>query len=249
MLVTRTVHGPMLVPPADAYVGQALIRLGDYAPAERLAWVPYLMDARVVLDLGANLGAHTLAFAVLAPEALVIAVEPQWPLYCALTGSLALTGAAVRVRAKWCALGDEPGALQVPFLDYLAPNNFGGLTLVEDYRAIPHETVRVERVDNWHLERCDFAKLDVEGAELGVLAGMAATVARCRPVLSVEADRAAQVPALIDWLLARDYRVYWHRPPLGPLWPGIVSHNLLAVPPERLQPEVGEDWIDEEVTS
>ena len=50
--------------------------------------------------------------------------------------------------------------------------------------------------------------------ELEVLEGAARTIQQFRPRLFLENDRAAQSPALIEHLLALDYRLYWFTPPL-----------------------------------
>ena len=40
------------------------------------------------------------------------------------------------------------------------------------------------------------------------------TIAKHRPALYIENDRAENSPRLIAHLLAADYRLFWHRPPL-----------------------------------
>lgn len=224
-------HGPMLVPPYDVYLSQAVIRLGQYGRREFDAWRPYLPDGGVVLDVGANFGALTFAFAQAVGESgSVVAVEPQYALFAMLCGSTALQGRR-NVRARWCALGRDAGAVRIPPIDYGAPGNFGGLELGRD--ADVGEAVARVTLDSWNLDDVDFIKIDVEGMELDVLAGAEKTIARTRPVMSVEADREHQVADLLAWLTAHDYRAWWHKPELGAIWPGIISINLLAIPRER----------------
>ncbi len=229
-VLASTRWGPMLVPPFDEYVSQALIRLGQYAPTELDTWIPYLPAGGIIVDAGANIGAHTLAFALaVGPSGTVIAVEPQRMLNYMLCGTIALN--AVRnVHVKLCALGREPGQVFIPAIDYGAPGNFGGVELKHTKEG---DSIACVPLDGWKLQQLDFLKVDVEGMELDVLHGASETIGRCRPVISVEADREKNVPATLTWLRLNGYRAWWHRPALGALWPRVVSINLLALPRDR----------------
>jgi hypothetical protein len=58
------------------------------------------------------------------------------------------------------------------------------------------------------LDRCHFLKIDVEGLEQEVLEGASDTLRRFRPRLYVENDRLEKSAALIEHLLALDYRLF-----------------------------------------
>lgn len=232
-IVAQTRHGPMLMPPYDVYLTQAMIRMGEYAPDEFETWEPYLFQESIVVDVGANFGAHTSAFAKRSPFGAVFAIEPQRMLYNMLCGSIALNG-WTHVHAKHVAVGRITGHVNVPPIDYRGFGNFGGLELGKKQEGEP---VPVIRLDDLQLTRADFLKIDVEGMELDVLVGGRETIKRCRPVMSVEADREEQVPQLIERLREWNYRLWWHRPPLGELWPNVVSINLFALPAEKNLPD------------
>jgi hypothetical protein len=57
------------------------------------------------------------------------------------------------------------------------------------------------------------AQVDVEGMELEVLRGAAATIAAYAPVLYVENNRDPKSPAVVRLLAAMDYVCYWHMAP------------------------------------
>ncbi len=52
----------------------------------------------------------------------------------------------------------------------------------------------------------DFIKMDIEGMELRALAGLSATIARCRPTMFVEVDNVNNA-GFMDWVAANDYQV------------------------------------------
>jgi FkbM family methyltransferase len=230
--VVETRTGPMLIPPHDSYVGRALQENGVFSPDEFQGWLPYLPRGGVVLDIGANVGGHTFAFAdAVGPLGTVIAVEPQRMLFAMLSGSQAMHGAK-QVWPRWCAIGAEVGVAFIPELDYDAPNNFGGLSL----RSAGEPVAKVP-LDLWDMPAVDFIKIDVEGMELDVLKGAEQTIRRCRPVLCVEADRNEQYAALLGWGMDHGYTLYLQTPRLGAQWPSVRSKNLLMLPTERGLPE------------
>jgi len=124
----------------------------------------------------------------------------------------------------------------VPNLDYAAAYNFGGVALGESPDG---ERVPLLTVDSLNLPACHLIKIDVEGMESDVIAGAEETIRRFRPVLYLENDREKRSAALIRQLLALDYRLYWHLPPLfNPqnffgasenVFGGIVSANVLGL--------------------
>ncbi len=81
------------------------------------------------------------------------------------------------VYARHAALGDAPGTIRLPKLDYGETNNFGGLSLHNpDCTSKPcvsdwEDTVQVETIDSLHLDNLRFIKADVEGMEIDVLKG------------------------------------------------------------------------------
>ena len=97
---------------------------------------------------------------------------------------------------------------------YAEPGNYGGVALAPGARrgGQPAATwsVPVMTLDGLGVERCRLLKIDVEGMELDVLEGGRALIAAARPIVYVENNDAAKSPALISWLLARDYHLFWH---------------------------------------
>ena len=227
-IIANTKFGPMIVPPYDAYLSKALIRNGEYCPDEFNTWRPYIPRGGIVIDVGANVGAHTMAFAQqVGKSGIVIAIEPQRALFNMLCGSIALCGATHVVTAKNCALGAAFGQVYVPPLDYGSENNFGALDLGERTEGEP---VSMVPLDSWQIQRLNFLKIDVEGMELDVLKGAEETIERTNCIISAEADREDKIDPLIEWLSDHDYKLWWHRPLLGMQWPNIRSINLLCIP-------------------
>jgi FkbM family methyltransferase len=236
-VLTQTRYGQMLINRHDVYIGRALDLYGEWSEGEIDLFRQVLRPGMVAVDAGANIGTHTVAMAqFVAPNGTVYAFEPQRIVFQTLAANVALNSLA-NVFCLQRALGEAPGVLHVPPLDYTVPNNFGG---VELGGATHGERVEIMRIDDLDLPACHLIKIDVEGMELAVLKGAAETIKRCQPLLYVEADRVERRDEVIAWLDAQGYALYWHTVPLyNPtnargnatnVFPGVVSLNVLAIP-------------------
>jgi FkbM family methyltransferase len=195
----------------DKYIGRSLDLYGEFAEAEINLLKHFISPADTIIDVGANVGTHTLplARAVLGGDGGgVIAFEPQRLIYQTLCANLALNS-ITNVCTFQYACGETEGTLLVPFLDPELPNNFAALELGACREG---DEVTMIRLDDLQLSRCRLVKIDVEGMELAVLKGARKLIGRCMPVLYVENDRAEKSEELIDFIASLGYRLYWHRP-------------------------------------
>ncbi len=239
----RTRFGPVLYNRHDIYLGRSIATYGEYSHFETELFRIFAREGATVLDIGANIGYHTLSLSrFVGPKGRVIAFEPQRLIFQLLCANMALNS-VTNVDCRQGAVGGAPGTLLVPPLDYGRDNNFGGLGLGERYAR--GEPVAVIPIDQLQLPACRFIKVDVEGMEIDVLRGAVRTIERFQPALYLENDRREKSPPLIQFLLALDYRLFWHLPPLfNPdnflaaetnIFPGLLSVNLLCLPKSALE--------------
>jgi FkbM family methyltransferase len=232
-------HGPMLYPRGDTYVGRSLDLYGEYSEHEGRLFEQVLGPGHVVVEVGANLGAHTVHLAKLVgPGGAVLAFEPQRPMFYLLCANLALNE-QFQARAHQAAMGSAPGSIKVPLLDVGATQNFGGLSLG---RREGGEDIPLITLDSLALRALRLLKIDVEGMESEVILGGRETITRLRPVLYVENDRREHSARLIGMIEELGYDLYWHMPPLfnpdnfagrtDNVFAGTVSVNMLGVPKE-----------------
>jgi FkbM family methyltransferase len=228
----------------------AIWLLGAFEPATQRAYGGLLPSGGVAIDIGANIGAHTLPLAkAVGPGGRVLAVEPTALAYGKLCRTLALNPAlAERVTAVQAMLG-AGGEDQVPpgiFASWplepsadVHPRHLGVRVSTAGARAVSLDALAVEQ----GLKRIDLIKLDVDGYEFEVLQGAQATLARFRPAIVFElapytlAERGVEPEAPIDLLRGLGYRFAGldGRPCGGdglkvPPVPTGSSVNLLAVP-------------------
>lgn len=197
-------YGPMVYLPVDQYIGQALDKYGEFSEGEAFFFRQLIKPEWIVLDVGANHGAHTIAFAKNAAE--VHAFEPQRILFQILCANVALN-ALTNVYTHQVAVGRKTGVINVPPLDYTKSANFGALAM----GGTSGEQVPLVTLDTLNLA-CNFIKIDVEGMEEDVIAGGEGVIREHQPILYLENDRPEKSASLIAQLFAWDYRLYWHMP-------------------------------------
>lgn len=204
-------YGQLIYNVNDMYIGRSLDLYGEFSEGEVELFKQVVHPGNFVLDVGANIGAHTVVFARrVGPAGRVYAFEPQRIAFYDLCANMALNN----ITNVWCrseAVGAEPGEVFVPQLDYERPNNFGGLGL-GGYRQ--GEKVPVITIDSLDLPKCNVIKVDVEGMEEAVLRGALNTLTKFKPILYVENDRDDRAGQLIQFLDSLGYKMYWHTPPL-----------------------------------
>jgi FkbM family methyltransferase len=241
-------HGLMLYNANDVYIGRSFDLYGEFSELEAELFGQLVSPGDIAIDVGANVGAHTVGLArLVGPGGAVLAFEPQRVVYQTLCANVALNS-ITHVHCWNVALGDAPGTVKMPPVDYARPNNFGGLSATAAASA-PGDAVSVLRLDDLPVPRCSLIKVDVEGMELQVLRGGRAMVRRLRPVLYVENDREHASADLVRWLDAAGYNLFWHCPPLfNPanyagnrenVFGDIISKNMLCVPKEKSQSITG----------
>ncbi len=146
-----------------------------------------------VLDIGANIGAHTLPLAQLVgPSGRVVAFEPTQFAFTKLQRNLALNPElATRVTLRQVALMESSSA-RVPEHIYSSwpldrqesLHAVHGGQLQDTNGAAAHTLDLV--VEASGITRVDFVKLDVDGHEPQVLAGALGTLRRFKPKILIE---------------------------------------------------------------
>ena len=234
----------------DFYIGFSLDRYGEFSELEAKFFRQVIRPGDVVIDVGANIGAHTIVFAQsVGPNGAVVAFEPQRFINYLLCANLCLNSLQnVIVHRK--AVGSEKCLLKMPHIDYCCLYNFGGVHMLDGENA-EGEPVGCITIDSLDIPACNFIKVDVEGYEHAVLKGAENTIKKFRPILYVEVDyNPEEDKKIIEFLFNLDYRVFEANVPLynpdnffgnkvdsfhsgeGNLG-GVVSKNVACFPRER----------------
>lgn len=239
-------HGWFLANRFDHYLGRALIRYGEYNEVEHAFLVSVIRPGDQIIEVGANIGTHTIGLSkAVGAAGMVHAIEAQPAIFRVLCANLALNGLA-NVTPHACGCGAHRDIMSVPAIDYGAAvaHNSGSVSLAPAGAGVPVTVIPLDELA-MEMPALRLIKIDVEGMEREVLAGAANLIAKHRPLLYVENDRFDKSPALIEWIMAAGYRLWWHTPPLfnpgnyfGTTendYPNVVSANMFCQPADAAE--------------
>jgi FkbM family methyltransferase len=255
---TETRYGQMKYFARDKYLGRSLELYGEWSEGEVDLFRAFIKPGDVVVEAGANIGAHTKALMdIVGPTGRIYAFEPNMAtgrlLGCNVFEHVLLDqqrfvhyGVALSDRhAVYETAFDagNPGGCQYRYhgeqLD-MEDGYWDGMRNPNEANSMPLDTLLPQLIHHGGL---NFLKADVEGMELDVLRGAEKTIERCRPFIYVENDRPQNTETLCSWLHERRYRLYMHCPRLyNPnnfkgnkinVFGNLISSMILAIPREK----------------
>ncbi|NEA35347.1 FkbM family methyltransferase [Streptomyces sp. SID13031] len=182
---------------------------GRYEPAVTRFLRAELKPGDVVLDIGANIGLHSLGAARQLRElggGRVIAFEPAADSLDKLRAAAECNNLADLITLVPAALGERKHQAALHADTRYDPADSGVRSLNADGEVV--QDVPVIRLDDWareqSLDRVDIVKLDVEGSEAAALGGATRTLVRLQPravlVEDKRPDLRRQLHAVLDEL-------------------------------------------------
>lgn len=244
----ETRFGPMFTLQGDTVIGRSLRVYGEFAGDEVDTILSLARPGDHVLDLGANIGFHTLGLARrVGPQGQVTSVEPQRHCFQLLCANVTLNQLPW-VHCLRAAAGAVPGSCSVPLNDPAARHNAGATEVSLDAGVGGADTVSMITVDGLALQRCDLMKIDTEGFEDRVLQGALGTLGQFRPSLYIEVHDRGKLERLVGLLKPLDYGLTLHATrffrPGNPqregaqiFTPTSGGSALIALPPGRTLPD------------
>lgn len=154
----------------------------------------------LVLDIGANIGNHTLYLAAIA-GCKVTSFEPNAALIEALSRSLEINQLSELVTLMPYGVGHTAGK---GHFSKLMEENLGGQSI-----EVGDGEIRIVALDELEFDDpVKLIKIDVEGMELPVLEGAARLIAKDRPLIYVESIDAEHYKTISAWMESHGY-TYW----------------------------------------
>lgn len=192
---------------------------GQYEPLETAFLQRLLSPGMTFVDVGANWGYFSLVAANrVGDTGRVISLEPHPRMAATLRTNVTANGLRT-ITVKQVAVADKSGTLSLTAFDETS-DNFG-VSRVNDCTTVASRFQACSQtldsvLDEGAVERVDLVKIDVEGAEDLVLAGMKSglTQGRYQAILlelhpSFLSERGKNIRDVTDWLIAAGYKGWY----------------------------------------
>jgi FkbM family methyltransferase len=244
-------HGTFLALRTDVGVAEELASTGLWEQQQVDLFSRLIRPGETALDIGANIGHHTVALSKIVGEAgKVIAFEPQMQMFNLLNANVVLNRCRNVLPFK-LAVGHKAGKLKMGAISYDDFLPFGSLGLQrEQVAAGEGESVDVVRLDDFipmlglDESAVSLLKVDVQAHELYVFQGAKEFLRRAQPTISFEVGPFWMQRAGYDWrevlalLQSLDYSFFDEAGQAlsTPEWDGRspVEWQILAVHPRHL---------------
>jgi FkbM family methyltransferase len=210
MSIISTRYGKMRIIEADNVVSHSLALYGEWAMDELSLLEQIITQGMCVLDIGAFIGTHTLAFSeFVGQQGSVYSFEPRKEIFAVLSENISINNLK-NVTALNMGLAEKEQMLNLRSLDISDGINFGGLALDEHVSSLNDNTyqVHVSTIDSLDIAKIDVLKLDVEGMERKVLDGAIKTILRDRPVIFCECNSLVAGNEMLEFCEAVGYETY-----------------------------------------
>jgi len=168
---------------------------------------------KVIYDIGAFIGLTTLFFAHRSGDnGFVYAFEPNKELFNLVLKNIELN-ALSNVQAYNFAIGEKNETKEM----FVSSNHAAMGSLSKEHMSKENSgtnsiSVEVKALDTiikeYSLRQPDFIKIDVEGYELNVLAGMYETLKKDKPELFIEIHGILKLKELYNLVYSYDYSIY-----------------------------------------
>jgi FkbM family methyltransferase len=225
LLQTRdTRYGQLTVFENDSgALAKSLAQYGEWAENEMAFLRALIDDGATVLDVGAYIGTHALAFSrFVGPSGHVVCFEPQRHAFDVLKRNIEANGLQ-NVQLENAVASSEPGRVVIPSIDVKTAASYGSTSLLHALSSeindigvkttdVATEEIEVPAItiDLLGLSSCALIKIDAEGMEDLVLRGASHTIKQFSPIVYAECNSLEHGLRAFSLLKAAGYGVRAH---------------------------------------
>ena len=141
----------------------------------------YVKNSKVIVDMGANIGSHSISYGNMNKECKIHAFEPQKKLFEILKKNVEENDLQDVIVLYNKAIGHKNGSFKLDPIPENEKYNKGGVKL-----GTGGEECEMITLDSLNLDGCDFIKMDIQGAEPLAIQGGENTIKKYKPIIFFE---------------------------------------------------------------
>ena len=215
----NTRYGRMFMFKEDEVISRSLKVYGEWAEHEISILDSFIRAESTVIDVGANIGTHTLAFANLNKSVDIISIEAQ-PLVFSVLQINCIINELNNVYCRNMVAGKRNSTLKVSednidwqnvgASSFKEPKNFLKSTPSQRKTNISNWMIPMNRLDYFWVEKpVSLVKIDVEGMELDVIEGGFSLLKHYRPVVFAEQLNLKHLKNIKNLFEKINYNLFW----------------------------------------
>ena len=197
----------------DTYIGKSIKEYGEWSQGEIDLCKNILSPSDRVIEVGSNIGSHTLALSKIVNRGIVYAFEPQNVVFQNLCANMSINSITNCLCFQTALSDKKEEELYFNNYNFNTEQNFGAMSFLRNKKSNTTVKANVESLDNIFpdLQSLKLIKADAEGMEINIIQGGIDLIKRTKPFLYLENEvYFKRSKDLIELLWSLGYRLFWH---------------------------------------
>ena len=176
---------------ANDYLTQAIHNKGTMEPYFHEIVNILVNRNDVILDIGANIGTHSIILARKAKFGKVYAFEPQSLTFSILQNNILYNGLSNVIALHYAITTLDNHAVSMDNFSFVGERVNNGVLRLSPFKnnAIIGEVSLSRTIDSFNFQSVNFIKMDIQGSEVMALAGAKRTIKKSRPIMFIEIEQ------------------------------------------------------------
>jgi len=176
---------------ANDYMFQAIHTQGSMEPYFHEIVNVLVNRNDVILDIGANIGTHSVIFSRKSKLGKVYAFEPQSLTFSILQNNILYNGLSNVIALHYAITTLDNHAVSMDNFSFVGKRINNGALRLSPFKNNPiiGEVSLSRTIDSFNFKSVNFIKMDIQGSEVMALDGAKKTIKKSRPIMFIEIEQ------------------------------------------------------------
>jgi len=176
---------------ANDYMFQAIHTQGSMEPYFHEIVNVLVNRNDIILDIGANIGTHSVIFSRKSKLGKVYAFEPQSLTFSILQNNILYNGLSNVIALHYAITTLDNHAVSMDNFSFVGKKINNGALRLSPFKNNPiiGEVSLSRTIDSFNFKSVNFIKMDIQGSEVMALAGAKKTIKKSRPIMFIEIEQ------------------------------------------------------------